>query len=108
MQCRQSSLGDDEIQKHLEKCNFTKFIRNLNNNIRELNRKANQNNKGNGQSRTYSKATHGGRSSSFGQEPQGTGTDSPDESKETCFIICEGLIQDIEATSAVIIHDYPQ
>ena len=58
-------------------------------------RKANLHNKGNGQSPTISKATHGGRSSRIGQEPYGTSTDSPDESEDNCYIICEGLNQAI-------------
>ena len=75
--------------------------RKMNKNLREVYRKPNLNTKGNGQSPTNSKATYGGRSSRISQEPQRTSTDSADESEETCYIICEGSTQAIDATSSL-------
>ena len=120
MQCRHCTSGEDETQEHLETCDFTSEMRrnlNLNKerehmilwrkitkNLRELYKKANLNNKktSDGHSSTTKvKATQGGRSCRIGQEPQGTSTDSPDDSEETCYIIREGLTQATEAISAL-------
>ena len=46
------------------------------------------------------KATQGGRSSRIGQDPEGTGTNSPDENRETCYLVREGSTQATEAPSA--------
>ena len=57
------------------------------------------------------KATQGGRSSRIGQEPEGTSTNSPDENRETCYLVREGLIQATSArdmsVNAVILCDDP-
>ena len=70
-------------------------------NLKELYRKANLNNKDNGQSPNNSKATQRGRSRRIGQKPFGTSINLPDDSEETCYIICEGSTQAIEAPSAL-------
>ena len=127
MQCRHYNSGEDETQ---EKCEFTKVMRKniklenerehmilrrkINKVLRELYRKSNLNDKGNAGNTTKSTAIRGGRSIRIEQEPHGTGNNSPDENEETCYNICEGFTQAVEATSnldmsvgAVIIRDYP-
>ena len=117
MQCRHRTSGEDKTQEHLEKCEFRKIMsknlnlenerehmiwwREINKALRELYRKANLNDKGSGETTTKSKATRGGRSSRIGQEPQGNIIDSPDENEESCYNICEGSTQAVEATSAL-------
>ena len=82
--------------------------------LKNLNRKANLNNKDEATQPTDTTATQRGRSSRTGQEPHGTCTDSPGENEEICYITLEGSTQAVKATStldmsvsAVIIRDYP-
>ena len=110
-------MGEDETHEHFETRNFASDMRrnlNLNKrrehmilwtkitkNLREANLNTKQASEGHSPI-TKVKASRGGRSCRIGQEPQGTSTDSPDDSEETCYVIREGLTR---ATTRVIIND---